>query len=476
MREAWLKQQSGSAAAIAAPVSFGLAKSKRPFSLVVDLGEDIFSRQWWRGAATLLALCAAAAAFAPRLEPLSGGRPARPGSAIREQWAATGVESLSEGSRSGIRMAATSRVEPIDQAPERISIALFATVGADGLARSLARVGASYADAIEAERLVRGGGRKAAPGSSVSVRLGQKGAGGRRPIEQVALHAGIDMKLVLSRGEGGLTLTKFPIRVDTTPLRIRGRAGSGLYWALRSAGASSEAAAQYLRALATQLDVGEIGPDDRFDLILAHRRTAGGESQTGPLLYAGLDRAAAGDLQLIRWSLGGRATWIDAGNAEQAQASNAMAWPVAAPITSGFGLRVHPILRFARMHRGIDFGAGHGTPIHAAADGQVSRASFAGGYGRQVRIAHGGGLTTSYSHMSRMIVDEGMPVRQGQVIGYVGSSGLSTGPHLHYEVHRHGQAVNPMSVRFTSAAAADPATVNAIKARLKALLSVGSKG
>ena len=333
-------------------------------------------------------------------------------------------------------MAASPRVEPIDQAPERTHIDLFAKIGPDGLARSLARVGASAKDSIEAESLVRAEGRRAVAGTSVSVRLGQRGAGGRRPIEQVALRAGIDMRLVVSRSESGLALTKFPIRVDSTPLRIRGRAGSGLYWALRSAGASSDAAAQYLKALATQLDVGEIGSEDRFDLILAHRRTAGGESQTGPLLYAGLDRAAAGNLQLIRWNLGGRATWIDAGNADQAQASNAMAWPVAARITSGFGLRVHPILRFARMHRGIDFGAGLGTPIHAAADGQVSMAGWAGGYGRQVRVAHGGGLLTSYSHMSRMIVEPGMPVRQGQVIGYVGSSGLSTGPHLHYEVHR----------------------------------------
>ena len=476
MREAWLKRQFGTATAIAAPVSFARAAPAPKFSLVVDLGRDLLSGQWWRGVATLLALCAAAASFAPGFEPLPGGRPAIPGSAVREQWAATGVESLAEGSRSGIRMAASPRVEPIDQAPERTHIDLFATVGPDGLARSLARVGASAKDSIEAEALVRAEGRRAVAGTSVSVRLGQRGAGGRRPIEQVALRAGIDMRLVVSRSESGLALTKFPIRVDSTPLRIRGRAGSGLYWALRSAGASSEAAAQYLKALATQLDVGEIGSEDRFDLILAHRRTAGGESQTGPLLYAGLDRAAAGNLQLIRWNLGGRATWIDAGNADQAQASNAMAWPVAARITSGFGLRVHPILRFARMHRGIDFGAGLGTPIHAAADGQVSMAGWAGGYGRQVRVAHGGGLLTSYSHMSRMIVEPGMPVRQGQVIGYVGSSGLSTGPHLHYEVHRHGQAVNPMSVRFTSAAAADPATINAIKGRLKALLSVGTKG
>ena len=128
-------------------------------------------------------------------------------------------------------------------------------------------------------------------------------------------------------------------------------------------------------------------------------------------------------------------------------------------------------------HKGIDFGAHWGMPIHAAADGQVVRAGWAGGYGRQVRLAHSGGLATSYSHMSSMAVAPGSIVHQGDVIGYVGSSGLSTGPHLHYEVLRDGVAINPMGVRFSVATrSADPVAVNAIKARLAQLLKVGTKG
>jgi murein DD-endopeptidase MepM/ murein hydrolase activator NlpD len=147
-----------------------------------------------------------------------------------------------------------------------------------------------------------------------------------------------------------------------------------------------------------------------------------------------------------------------------------MRWPVPARITSGFGWRVHPILRFGRMHKGIDFGARWGTPITAAGDGQVVRAGWSGGYGQQVRIAHGGGLVTSYSHMSRIVAPLGTPVRQGQLIGYVGSTGLSTGPHLHFETLRNGVAVNPMGVRFVSAAPVDPRAAQAIKARLRQLL------
>ena len=238
---------------------------------------------------------------------------------------------------------------------------------------------------------------------------------------------------------------------------------------------SSQSAASYLKALATQIDVGEIAPDDRFDMILSNGRSADGESRAGPLLYAGLDRSAGDNLQLVAWSVGGKTSWINAATAGQAPSANAMIWPVNARITSGFGPRIHPILRFARMHKGLDFGAGWGTPIHAAADGQVTKAGWAGGYGRQVRIAHGGGMATSYSHMSRMSVEPGAYIRQGQLIGYVGSSGLSTGPHLHYEVLQDGRAVNPMSVRFAAAPAADPAIMGAVKARLKALLRVGKK-
>ena len=251
------------------------------------------------------------------------------------------------------------------------------------------------------------------------------------------------------------------------PLRIRGRVGDGLYWSLRAAGASPEVAAKYLTALATQIDVGEVGAADGFDLVL---------SPTRDLLYAGLDRSMDSDLQLVRWKTNGHSEWIDAANVgKPVAASTGMGWPVAGHITSTFGTRIHPILRFARFHAGVDFGASWGSPIVATADGQVSAAGWAGGYGRQVRIWHGGGITTSYSHMSEIVASPGSFVRRGQLIGYVGSSGLSTGPHLHYEVLRDGTPVNPLGVRFASAPVVDTHLAEAVKARLKQLLTIGAK-
>jgi murein DD-endopeptidase MepM/ murein hydrolase activator NlpD len=181
-------------------------------------------------------------------------------------------------------------------------------------------------------------------------------------------------------------------------------------------------------------------------------------------------------LQLVRWSANGRSEWIDAANGERpAPVESGMMMPANGPITSYFGYRYHPILHFTRFHAGVDIGAGWGSPIVAAGDGQVAAAGWAGGYGREVQIAHGGGIVSIYGHMSEIVAQAGSFVRRGQLIGYVGSSGLSTGPHLHFEVRQGGTPVNPLGVRFASAPVVDTHMADAVKARLKALLSVGVK-
>ena len=114
-------------------------------------------------------------------------------------------------------------------------------------------------------------------------------------------------------------------------------------------------------------------------------------------------------------------------------------------MTSGYGMREHPILGGRRKHDGVDLASPVGTPVHATADGVVERASWFGGYGLCVELDHGAHLETRYGHMSRLAVAEGQHVRKGDVIGYVGSTGRSTGPHLHYEVRVNGLAVNPLA-------------------------------
>lgn len=118
-------------------------------------------------------------------------------------------------------------------------------------------------------------------------------------------------------------------------------------------------------------------------------------------------------------------------------------YPSNGSFTSGFGWRVHPILGYRRFHSGLDFGAPHGSPIRAADTGRVIFAGWYGGYGRAVIIDHGNGLTTLYAHASSLSVSEGEAVQRGQTIAAVGSTGLSTGPHLHFEVRQNGEPVNP---------------------------------
>ncbi|QIG55398.1 M23 family metallopeptidase [Altererythrobacter sp. BO-6] len=115
-----------------------------------------------------------------------------------------------------------------------------------------------------------------------------------------------------------------------------------------------------------------------------------------------------------------------------------------ARLTSDFGMRTHPVLGGRRNHKGIDLAAPTGTPIYATADGIVGRAEWFSSYGLYVQIDHGAELETRYAHMSRLAVAEGEWVNKGDIIGYVGSTGRSTGPHLHYEVRIAGIAVNPI--------------------------------
>jgi len=114
-------------------------------------------------------------------------------------------------------------------------------------------------------------------------------------------------------------------------------------------------------------------------------------------------------------------------------------------LASGFGMRMHPILKIGKMHAGLDFAAHIGTPVYATGDGKIKLAGRDGGYGNAVIISHGYGYETLYAHMSKIKARRGQSVKRGDIIGYVGSTGLSTGPHLHYEIHKDGKPIDPVS-------------------------------
>jgi murein DD-endopeptidase MepM/ murein hydrolase activator NlpD len=448
------------------------------FSLVTDLGAGIGSLQWFRGFATCGALCYAAFWFAPGLDAIPGASAAPLNHARQKEARAFSITPLARGADTGRRMAATEAVRPLLDRPERPSLKLIATIGeGDGLLSALERAGVASAEAEKAAELIGGivPVDEIRPGTAIDITLGRR-ANRRtfRPLDALSLRARFDLRLSLKRNRGKLVVTSQAIAVDETPLRIQGAVGFSLYRSARAAGVPAKVVENYIKAIASQIDVSDMDSSDRFDIIIEHRRAETGETEMGGLMFAGLDRGRGKDLRLLPWEQDGRTQWFEASGV--GKQNGLLQRPVAGAVSSSFGLRLHPILGYFRMHKGQDFRAAAGTPILAATDGRIVAAGRAGGYGNQVRIAHAGGLMTSYSHMSRIATRVGEAVRQGEVIGYVGSTGLSTGPHLHYELYRNGVQVNPASVKYITRAQLSGAELAAFKAKLKSLMSVRTGG
>mgnify|MGYP003666322659 CR=1 FL=1 len=456
------------------------AEGSRPartagLELARDLSCDIGSRRWFAGLGTFVALTAVALAFWPGYAPLEAAPPTRIETTNIDEYRSHMIMPLALGSDTGRRMGATALVRPLAAAPERPQLELVATLArGDSFDRTLLRAGVGREDAARVAALVSDAMAidEIEPGTKIDITLGRRSsAEAPRPLDHLQFRARFDLELALTRpGPGSaLSLERKVIRVDDTPLRIRGRVGSSLYRSARAAGAPASAVQAYLKALGDHVDMDrEIAADDTFDLIVAHRRAATGERQAGQLLFAGLESGDKPRAQLMRW--GEKGAFFEASGVGE-QRSGLVA-PVPGPMSSSYGMRRHPILGYRRMHSGVDFRARHDTPIVAVTDGRVTGAGRMGGCGNAVRLRHGGGLDTRYCHMSRIAVQNGQSVRRGQVIGYVGSTGLSTGPHLHYEMFRGGRSINPAGVSFVTRAQLSGSELREFRATLARLKTV----
>lgn len=443
--------------------------------LVPDLGEDIGSIRWFRGLGTLTTLSVLAIALLPDFGPVYGAQPPVPTEAEFEEARAQMVMPIAFGSDSGRRMAATDAVVALAGSPERPRIELTATLGrGDSFARVLQRAGVGGGEAGDVAAMVSGVTSlgEIEPGTPVEIVLGQRSSRNQaRPLESVAFRARFDLNLAVNREGSALRLTRKPIAVDETPLRIRGTVGGqGIYRSARAAGAPANAIQDYLKVIAGRTSLSSIRASDEFDIIVEYKRAETGEVKVGKLLYAGVERDGKSAIQMLKWTSGDNSQWFEASGVGESK--GALSRPVNGGVSSGFGMRRHPILGYSRMHAGLDFKAGYGAPIFAVTDGVIAYAGRKGGYGNFVQINHGGGLATGYGHMSRFATSSGQRVRRGQIIGYVGSTGLSTGPHLHYELYRGGRAVNPMSVKFTQRAQLEGSDLARFKGQLNRLKSV----
>ena len=229
---------------------------------------------------------------------------------------------------------------------------------------------------------------------------------------------------------------------------------NNIYNAVEDQDVPNSALDEFIRVLGFSVDFQrEVRSGDEFELLYEREidQLTGDDLNTGTLHYAGL-RLSGDTMSFFRFeNSDGIVGWYDRDG--QSAVRTLMRTPIAgAKLSSKYGMRRHPVTGYNAMHRGIDFAAPKGTPIIAAGSGVVQKSGWFGNYGRYVRIRHTGRYATAYAHMTRIAdgITAGARVRQGQIIGYVGSTGRSTGPHLHYEVLVNNKQVNPLTVKLPS--------------------------
>ena len=229
-------------------------------------------------------------------------------------------------------------------------------------------------------------------------------------------------------------------------LSVSSQISNSLYVDATQLGAPDKVVAQFANIYEYSVDFQrDIQPGDEFELFFEVARDHKGEIiKAGDLLYTSFSpRGKKTDYYLYK-DAKGRENFYDAKG--KTAKRKLRATPInGARLSSSFGRRKHPILGYRKMHTGVDFAAPRGTPILAAGSGTVERANRYGGYGNYIRIRHTDGYKTAYAHLKNFArgVKAGKYVKQDQVIGYVGTTGRSTGPHLHYEVIHHGKKINP---------------------------------
>ncbi len=260
------------------------------------------------------------------------------------------------------------------------------------------------------------------------------------------------------------------------------RVYDGIYRAMLSYDLNEQMSAQLVNLLASKVDLqSQASPEDTLELFFSDADPKGGATDGSELFY--IDAEIGGqEIALYRF----RDPETGAVDFYDKDGRSIRRFLLRNPVpngrfTSGYGMRRHPVLKYARMHPGVDWAAPTGTPIIAAGDGIVEKAGWASGYGNQTIIRHANGYETSYNHQSKIAggVKPGARVKQGQIIGYVGATGLVTGAHLHYEVIVNGTKVDPMKIRFPNSDALtgdNLARFQSERARIDALLGNDNAG
>jgi len=270
----------------------------------------------------------------------------------------------------------------------------------------------------------------------------------------LSIEPGYDTAVEVTRTAGGdFTASVIAKTLTRAMARAAGEIDSSLYIAGRDAGLPHIILAELIRAFSWDVDFQrDVREGDGFEVMYDRAfDDKGREVHAGPIRFAALTLSGKRHGIYLHTTADGDTDYFDGGGKSARKAL--MRTPIdGARLSSGFGKRMHPILGYTKMHRGVDFAAPPGTPIYAAGSGTVAQAGPNGAYGNYLRIRHNGEYSTAYAHLRAFArgIHAGKRVGQGQIVGYVGTTGRSTGPHLHYEILVGGQQTNPMKVRMPS--------------------------
>ena len=270
----------------------------------------------------------------------------------------------------------------------------------------------------------------------------------------VSYSPSVDHEITINRTASGV-FTAQDVHKSLTAKYHRAGAtiDSSLYLAAMQAGIPADIVVKMIHMFSYEVDFQrDIRPGNSFEVYYDYYYTPDGQpAKEGDITYAAM-KTGGKTIALYRYQPNGDTPdYFDAHG--QSAKSMLMKTPVdGARITSGFGMRFHPILGYSRMHKGIDFAVPTGTPVMAAGSGVIKQEGWSNGYGNFMLIDHQNGYATAYGHLSRFAAGThvGSHVRQGQVVAYSGMTGMATGPHLHYEIRNHNVQVNPATVKVAT--------------------------
>lgn len=273
-------------------------------------------------------------------------------------------------------------------------------------------------------------------------------------LARLTIPVSYDRLIDVSRNEkGDFEASEVERQLEREVVEASGTIDSSLFVDASAAGIPPRVLAELIRIYSFDVDFQrDIWQGDKFELMYEQFRDENGDIvHQGDIRYAKLTLRNT-EIPLYQYTTtAGNLDYFNAkGNSVR---KTLMRTPIdGARLSSRFGKRKHPILGYTRMHAGVDFAAPRGTPIYAAGNGTIVKAGRNGAYGKYIRVRHNGTYQTAYAHLSKFArrTRNGARVKQGQIIGYVGTTGRSTGPHLHYEVLRNGRQINPRSVRIPS--------------------------